>query len=785
MSVECEKAIEAMLAGPAGHVHLMGVCGVGVAGVARLMAARGWRVSGCDAAVGPVAGWLEQAGVRVHGAHAAGHVDELLSQAVGGPALLVRTAAVPDDHAEVTRARLRGVPVVRRGELLAAWVSLTPSVAVCGTHGKTTTACFTARLLQELGAAPAWCIGGSTATLGGVAGVGAGGPLVVEADESDGTLARYRPSVTVVTNIDLDHMEHFAGESELVACFDAAVQATRVGVAWGADDARARAVAAGRPGCGFGFVAGSDLRATDVSAGADRVAFTVWWHGAALGRVELPVPGRHNVLNALGAMSAAILLGHDPAACLACLPRAAELPGRRFEQVAAGNGIRVISDYSHHPAEIAALMATARLQGAGRILAVFQPHRYTRTQALAADFPAAFDGVDELVLVPVYAASEEPLDGGRITDLYARFRALRPAQDVRLAPSLHEAWSHLRRVWRPGDLLLVVGAGDVVSIAGWAREALAHAGPAGVAAAWPPVAGARVEPGGRLAAWTMYGVGGAADWRVEVDTPAALGEVWQRAVAQEVPFRVLGGGANTLAADTGVAGVVVRMRGEAFRQFVRLGDSVEIGCGWNGPALLDRLEEEGLSGLEFLDGVPGQLGGWLAMNAGAHGGEIGRHVASIRCLNSDGTEAIVTPSVLRFGYRRCEGLVGRVALAVRLEMAARSPAEVRVMREAFRRQRIPLTGLRTAGSVFRNPAGESAGRLLDAAGCKGLRIGGAAVTPQHANVVACEVGATASDVLALVTAMRSRVGRQTGVWLEPEIRILGLTATDVALIEME
>jgi UDP-N-acetylenolpyruvoylglucosamine reductase len=428
-------------------------------------------------------------------------------------------------------------------------------------------------------------------------------------------------------------------------------------------------------------------------------------------------------------------------------------------------------------------MATARAQGAQRILAVFQPHRYTRTRALATAFPPAFDGVDELVLTPVYAASEEPLDGGRTTDLYARFRELRPALDVRLAPSLPEAWAHLRRIWRPGDLLLVVGAGDVVNLAGWARSALtaARAEPP----ALPPIEGTRIESGGRLAAWTMYGVGGAADWRVEVETPEALAAVRRWAVAQAEPFQVMGSGANTLAADTGVAGVVVRLHGDAFRQFVRLGESVEVGCGWSGPALLDRLEQEGLSGLEFLDGVPGQLGGWLAMNAGAHGGEIGGHVAWIRCLNSDGTEAIVTTDSLRWSYRACGGLAGRVALAVRLTLVARTPAEVRLLREGFRRRRVVLAGLRTAGSVFRNPAGASAGRLLEDAGCKGLRIGGAVVTTQHANVVACGAGATASDVLALAVAMRGRVGAQTGIWLEPEIRILGLTGADAALMAME
>jgi len=849
-----QEKLRAQLAGVPGSAHLMGVCGVGVAGVARLLAARGWQVSGCDSAPdGVLAQWLKANGIAVAGGHAAGHVDALASQPVlnacgaqgRAPVILIHTAAVPGDHPEIVRARDAGITVCRRGEALAALVDLSRSVAVCGAHGKTTTTCFTTRLLQELGASPSWCIGGSTATLRGVAGVGgdvfprmtSGGStlslrreasfndlLVVEADESDGTLAFYHPAVTVLNNIDLDHLEHFEGEAALLDCYRQAVRQTRQGLAFCADDARASEVARdfGGPVLSFGFGETAVLRATQLELTANGIVFQVILRDEELGRIELPVPGRHNALNALGALAAAMLLGHDAHAALALLPRVAELPGRRFERIGMGGKIQVISDYSHHPAEIAALVATARLQGARRVVAVFQPHRYTRTRALGADFPAAFEGVDELVLTPVYAASEAPLASGGIADLYAHFRRLRPALPVLLARSLAEAWSGLRRRLREGDLLLVVGAGDVVQIAGWAAEALRlgawgedspvlfdeerqrqraalpcdnHATPDPsnggcravvttirvLAEALGQLNGVCISVLRPMAGMTFYGVGGSADVVADVATPEALAALLAWTVAHDVPVHLLGQGANTWVSDLGVAGVVVRLRGDAFRGFARQGDEVEVGCGWNGPALLDRLETEGLSGLEFLEGVPGQLGGWLSMNAGAQGGEIGAWVKWMACLNDDGGNSLVTAADAGFGYRRCEALSKRIVWQVALRLRPDTPEAIRNRRQAFRARRLPLAGLRTAGSVFCNPPDKFSGKLLEAAGCKGLRIGGAMVSERHANIVVAAEGATASDVLALLALMRQRVQAQAGVQLALENRMLGMAAGEDGL----
>ena len=465
--------------GPAA-VHFAGVGGVGMAGLAHLLAARGYAVSGCDATPSRITDWLARHGVAVQIGHNVAHITPEL-------AWLVRTPAVAADAPEILAAQARGLPVLARGVVLPALLQTFPfSIAVAGTHGKTTTTAMIAQLLQANGWAPAFAIGGEVDALGGVAAAGQGRHIVVEADESDGTLALYTPDIAVVTNIEFDHMEHFGGEPELVGCFQRFIRQARR-VVYGADDPRAAAL--GRGGISFGFAAYADFRAVNVELSARSSSFDVLRRGETLGRLQLPVPGRHNILNALAACAAAseVLQGAEqgpgllPAGGNTAVPPVLGKTAvfqplerfcparRRFEVVSEAGGVLVISDYAHHPTEIRALVAAARGLGRRRLLAVFQPHRYTRTLALGADFPGAFAGVDEVVLAPVYAASEPPLAGGTSHDL-ARLFAQNGVTRLREVESLDAAWNYLREALRDGDALLVVGAGDVEKIA-WLAKA--------------------------------------------------------------------------------------------------------------------------------------------------------------------------------------------------------------------------------------------------------------------------------------------------------------------------
>ena len=809
-----------------GRAHFVGAGGVGMAGVALLLRRLGWEVSGCGGSRAPLLGWLAARGIPAAVGHDPAHLEPR-------PDLVVRTPAVHDDNPELAAARAAGVPVVARGDALAALSARYETYAVCGSHGKTTTSTFLATILRaERPGDTLWCIGGASAALGGdVAGGPDGGRLLVaEADESDGTLARYSPAVTVLTNLDLDHVDRFPSVAAFERVFLDCIARTRGALVFGIDHPRAAAVAAAsrhprRVSFGFSPAAKWRIVSCEPDGGGTRSVLRTP-DGAEL-TLRLPVPGRHNALNAAAAIAAAAEAGVAPERAVAALERSASLPARRFERIGAPEGFAVVSDYSHHPSEIRALVATARGVPHKRIVAVFQPHRYTRTKTFLEDFPPAFRGVDDLVLCPVYAASESPIPGGTSADLYAAFRAaaaaaarngsqvpkferskvpptpepsnlrtFEPSNAAKrpepppipvpvFAESLDDAFAYLASTIREGDLVLVVGAGDVESLA----PRLAAAKPA---AEPPPVLllsayGTRAPaPGFRIAA--------------SLDAlRAALAEAHEAGTA----LRVLGAGTNTLVAATGVHGPVARLRGPDF-DFIRdlpttehtedtEGRSagvppadiqhsafsihhsyLEVGAATTGTRLLAHCRAHGLSGLEALVDIPGTVGGWLAMNAGTRFGSFCDRVESVRALGPDGGERTLGPDDLRASYRACPGLAGFVAVSVTLRLSPLPQEEIAARMKELSEKRLSFAGLRTCGSVFKNPPAPAptAGQLSDRAFCKGLRVGGAHVAARHGNVISADGTATPSDVQALLHLVADRVFASSGVLLEPELRIL-------------
>ncbi len=765
--------IAARLARGRGRVHLVGVCGVGMAGVAFHLKRRGFQVSGCDRAPGALAAWLEARGIPVAAGHDPAHA--------ANADWLVRTTAVPPDHPEPAAAAARGAPVFRRGLVMAALLSGANSVIVSGAHGKTTTTSMIVQALRGCGHAPAFCIGGEAAGLGGVAGAGGSeNILVAEADESDGTLAAYAPEVAVITNIEFDHAEHFADLAALRACYAALARHVRRRLVYCADDPEARRLCAGHArSVSYGFSPGADWRAARVAEAGGSVAFDVWRRGRQLGRLVLPVPGRHNALNALAACAVADEWGAAFAKVSRALGRF-EPVRRRFERVIEKDGVLVISDYAHHPSEVGAVLRNLKPLRRKRWLAVFQPHRFSRTRALGRDFAGVFAGLDELILLPVYAASEPEVAGGTAWDLYAR---LRQAGKVRtlLASSPAHAWGYLRGRLARGDGLLILGAGDVGRMADWAKSGLARSGLAGLdpAGAWlAGLAGLRlktttVRAGVALDRKTTLHVGGKADIYAEVNSPAELAKILRWAQKSGAPWRVLGAGSNILAGDLGVRGLLLRLTGKQFRGIRAEGpDRLVAGAGASLQALAAWAARAGRTGLEFLTGIPGTVGGALRMNAGAWGREIGPAVAWVRCLDRRGKEQVLAARDLCFTYRRGGGLEDKIILEAALATEAGEPAAIRERMLEIAERRGWMKGLRSAGSVFRNPEGAFAGRLIEEAGMKGFRIGGARFSERHANVIVTERGAAASDVWALLELARRAVRARTRVALEEEIACL-------------
>jgi UDP-N-acetylmuramate--alanine ligase len=443
------------------RVHLAGAGGVGMAGLARLLQARGLDVSGCDLAGGALTEWLQERGIPVASTHDPAHVEAC--------DWVIRSTAVPRSCTELRAAEEQGKPIFMRGAVLAALSSTFHTVAVTGTHGKTSTASMLAQVFQQCGKDPNYCVGGVIEALDGVAGTGKSDLLVIEADESDGTAALYEPSVGVLTNIEYDHMEHFANREAMEAALERFACAVQDVLFFCADDPVAsRLCAPMDKAVSYGLSGDAAIRAELLDRSSESWRFAVWRGDRREGKIVLPAAGPHNVQNALAAYAVAVHEGCLPDAVCRALGKYVR-PKRRFEILCSAPAVEVVSDYAHHPTEIGHVLAVARERGRVRIVTVFQPHRFTRTLALKQNFPGSFDGTDVLVLCPVYPASEEPIEGGTLPDLVEAFRAA-GRRDIIVADSVADAWRRVRALLQEGDLLLVLGAGDVEEVAFSAAE---------------------------------------------------------------------------------------------------------------------------------------------------------------------------------------------------------------------------------------------------------------------------------------------------------------------------
>ncbi len=453
---------EELIGGPKSTVHLMGVAGVGMAGLAAHLHWLGFGVSGCDLKSNYLTEWLNGIGIATQLGHSPRHISAQTT-------CLIRSTAVPDDHPEVLEARSMGAEVLRRGEVLAALVGSRPAVAVAGSHGKTSTSAMLAQALRSAGVDAGFFVGAFVDALGGVAGPGSD-VFVAEADESDGTLAGYRPEYSIITNAEIDHLEHHGGPQQLWDCFGRVVSQTKSFVVANCDDERVGDIVSSRAKrvISYGFADRSDVRGSDFEQNRNGSVFNVVCPDRASVRLSLPVCGLHNAYNALAVCAFGINFGLDLEIIAAGL-RNHGSARRRFEHVCQLHGADIYLDYAHHPTEIRALLQSIRAFGERRVIAAFQPHRYTRTLSLGSDFPASFEGVDQLVIAPIFAASEAPLPGGTAEDLHHHFGRA-GFGEVELADDLESVWATLKKWMREGDIVLIVGAGDVEIIAQWSRS---------------------------------------------------------------------------------------------------------------------------------------------------------------------------------------------------------------------------------------------------------------------------------------------------------------------------
>jgi UDP-N-acetylmuramate--alanine ligase len=437
------------------HIHLVGIGGTGMSGIAELLLNLGYKVSGTDLATTDVTQRLTELGGNVIKGHSAAGVE--------GADVVVYSSAIKRDNVEVLEARRRGIPVIPRAEMLAELMRMKQGIAVGGAHGKTTTTWLVGLVMAAAGLDPTIIVGGRLKALGTNAKLGGGPYLVAEADESDGSFLRLSPNVAVVTTVDEEHLDHYNDIEAIKASF---VEFANKVPFYGAavvclDEENVQAIIPRiiRRVITYGFSQQADVRATDVALDGQKVTFNVSLRQSKLGSVLLRMPGQHNIANALAAVAVGLELDIPFPSISEGLSQFTGI-SRRLEKRGEANGVVFVDDYAHHPTEISATLETVKAMWGGRIVAVFQPHRYSRTQALWEKLGRSFYDADSVIVTSIYAAGEQPIPGVTAESV-AKAALTSGHRHVLYMPDRDAIVEHLAGSLEPGDVVITLGAGDI------------------------------------------------------------------------------------------------------------------------------------------------------------------------------------------------------------------------------------------------------------------------------------------------------------------------------------
>ena len=750
---------------PNASVYLVGAGGCGMSGLAHLLLDLDLAVQGSDLRDHAGLRLLRERGAVLH----EGHAPEQLRAAQ--PDLVVYSSAIRMDNPELALAQQLGIPLVRRAVLLAALAHQRRAVCVAGMHGKTTTTALLAYALEQLEAPAGFAVGAGVPQLGRSARMGADASawFSVEADESDGTLREFHPEQAIVLNIDEEHLDYFANFQAVCDEFVTFAEQTQGRLIFCADDACLLELFGGHArSVSYGFNPAADYRAEVRGSGR----FTVECAGEALGEFSLKLWGEKNISNAVAVVAFLHANGFETDAIREAL-KGFQGADRRQQELFCDERFRIFDDYGHHPAEIEATLRAIREQCAGRLLVAFQPHRYSRTQHLLSEFASCFGEADLLWITEVYAASEEPIadiHGKRLVEAIAA-----TGQPAAFAATLGLLRSKVRQALKPGDVAVFLGAGDITQVAHALAEDLHMTGTTHAQALRELVStDSEVLENEPLAKRTTLGVGGPAEVLVTPANETDLAATMRYAATHEVPVFLLGRGSNLVIREGGIRGIVICLRHEGFTQIEVRENILHCGAGVRLKHIANAARDAGLAGLEFLEGIPGCLGGALRMNAGAWGGETFEQVESVRFMTRDGQIEERPGFEMGAVYRSCPVLRDHIALSAVLRGELEGLEKVRARMDVFRKQRTESQPHnRSAGCMFKNPEISSAGKLVDECRLKGLRVGGAMVSKRHGNFIVNDGTATANDVLALIEQVRERVKTERGIDLHTEVQVVG------------
>src|SRR6266542_1974914 len=616
------------------RIHLVGVAGSGMSGLAGLLIELGHAVSGSDKVTTTETERLQRLGLRFHDQHRPEHAD--------AANLVVFSSAIKGDNPILVARRDSGKPVARRAEALAAIMRAKCGIVIAGMHGKTTTSAMTAHVLREGGLHPSHYVGAEIPILGANAHWDPRGEyFVAEGDESDGTVALFHPEHTLLLNIEEEHLDFYANLDAIEKVFAQLITQTAGKVFYNVDDKNAaRLCRSLTRAISYGFADKADYRAVDIQLKDFASTFRVIHRGQELGEAVLNVPGQHNVHNALGVIALASELGIGFEKIAKSLAKF-EHARRRFEIKYDSPRFLLVDDYGHHPTEIRATLQTARSVGRKRVLTMFQPHRYSRTKALRKEFGRAFDDADRVVVTDVYGSNEAPnpgVTGQIIADEIATHRHNGVSYEPRLE------WVHraVGNMLESGDLVLSLGAGNIH------EELSALAADLVIAEKLKEIVGedGQVRLYEPLSKHTTLRVGGPAQFWVEPRSEKAFGELIRSCRDEHLPLFVIGRGSNLLVRDGGIRGVVVHPSGGDFEKA-----EITAGAGAKLKEVAYAGKGAGIGGLEWMEGIPGAVGGCLRMNAGAMGAQTFENIVHVRYLDANGEAHTKTRDELEVYYR--------------------------------------------------------------------------------------------------------------------------------------
>ena len=611
------------------RIHLIGVAGSGMSGLAWLFLELGHRVSGSDRVSSGETERLREAGLDFSSPHTARAVEDV--------DMVVYSSAIRPGNVAYDAAEKLGIPLVRRAEALAAVMKHKAGVVVAGTHGKTTTSALAAHIFRVAGMRPSHYVGAEIPVLGRNAAWSEEGELfVAEGDESDGTLVFFHPKHVILLNVEAEHLDYYDDLDQIKGVYSQLLDQTSSTIVYCGADEGARELGLAREGArSYGWdKEGCDYSAEILNSEPGATRFRAFKDGEILGDVTLGIPGKHNVLNALAVIALSIELGVVFTAVQMGMEtfRGAR---RRFDVKYASARFTVVDDYGHHPTEIRATLETAQSLGPGRLVVVFQPHRYSRTQLLKKEFGAAFGGVDSLFVADVYPASEKPLPGVSGMTIVDEVLAHGCCSEVRYGPdkgSIHHA---VGNALRPGDLLLTLGAGDIheigtrlsrdVEVLDGVLDCLGDLG--GTARLYEP-----------MSRHSTILIGGPAQYWIEPETVEAFVKVVSYLRREAIPLRVVGRGSNLLVRDGGISGAVIHPSKGEFGEVVAdaAAGTITAGVGARFKKVASAAAAAGIGGFEWMEGIPGNVGGGIRMNAGAMGVETFDQVVSVRYLDDRG-----------------------------------------------------------------------------------------------------------------------------------------------------